>query len=133
MTGTRMANCFLSGEGSRPLWEMAQSLGVPVYVHPEMPPKAIYDTYCAGLGPALGAGLASGGWGWQRGAAAEAHELSGAAAHTGTPSSRDDTPGEGAAGGCPGEWTAPKFSCAVSWIGACGIITSDDVHAVGAS
>jgi predicted TIM-barrel fold metal-dependent hydrolase len=59
-----MATGFLSDEVSWPLWEAAQRLGVPVYMHPEMPPKAVYDAYYADLGPILGPGLASGGWGW---------------------------------------------------------------------
>lgn len=64
LIGTRMATGFLSDEVSWPLWETAQSLGVPVYMHPEMPPKAVYDAYYADLGPSLGPLLATGGWGW---------------------------------------------------------------------
>jgi hypothetical protein len=61
---TRAATGFLSDEVNWPLWEAAQSLDVPVYMHPEMPPKAVFDTHYADLGPALGPAMASGTWGW---------------------------------------------------------------------
>jgi predicted TIM-barrel fold metal-dependent hydrolase len=64
LVGTRAATGFLSEEVNWPLWETAESLGVPVYMHPEQPPRAVYDTYYADLGPTLGPALAVGGWGW---------------------------------------------------------------------
>jgi predicted TIM-barrel fold metal-dependent hydrolase len=64
LVGTRAATGFLSDEVNWPLWETAESLDVPVYMHPEMPPKAVYDTYYADLGPTLGPAMASGAWGW---------------------------------------------------------------------
>jgi predicted TIM-barrel fold metal-dependent hydrolase len=64
LVGTRAATGFLSEEVNWPLWEAAESLGVPVYMHPELPPKAVYDTYYADLGPTLGTAMASGAWGW---------------------------------------------------------------------
>jgi predicted TIM-barrel fold metal-dependent hydrolase len=64
LVGTRAATGFLSDEANWPLWEAAERLGVPIYMHPEMPPKAVYDTYYADLGPMLGPAMASGVWGW---------------------------------------------------------------------
>jgi predicted TIM-barrel fold metal-dependent hydrolase len=43
-----------------PLFERAQALGVPIYLHPTDPPQAIKDVYYADYDPALTVG-----WGWQ--------------------------------------------------------------------
>jgi predicted TIM-barrel fold metal-dependent hydrolase len=64
LVGTRAATGFLSDEVNWPLWEAAESLGVPVYMHPEPPPKAVYDAYYADLGETMGLALATAGWGW---------------------------------------------------------------------
>ena len=50
--------CFL------PFWEAANSLGVPVYLHPAPPPAAVSDTYYAGLPDGCGQPLSMNAWGW---------------------------------------------------------------------
>jgi predicted TIM-barrel fold metal-dependent hydrolase len=64
MIGTRTKLGFMSEEANWPVWEAAESLGIPVYMHPGLPPKAIIDTYYADLGPMLGLGMTTAIWGW---------------------------------------------------------------------
>lgn len=47
-----------------PILERAEALGVPIYLHPTMPPKPVADTLYGGFSPAVSAVFASGGWGW---------------------------------------------------------------------
>ena len=54
----------MSEEVNWPLWEAAEQLGVPVYMHPGLPPKAVYDAYYEELGPIMGTALSTAGWGW---------------------------------------------------------------------
>ncbi|PZV38789.1 hypothetical protein B5V02_09030 [Mesorhizobium kowhaii] len=44
--------------------ERAAALEVPIYIHPNVPPKAVYDVYYDGLPGPAGALLASGAFGW---------------------------------------------------------------------
>jgi uncharacterized protein len=46
------------------IFEAAESLGVPIYLHPMPPPKAVYDAYYSGLGDQLGFMLSAPAWGW---------------------------------------------------------------------
>jgi uncharacterized protein len=46
------------------MFESAEALGVPIYLHPMPPPKAVYDAYYAGLGDDVGFMLAAPAWGW---------------------------------------------------------------------
>jgi predicted TIM-barrel fold metal-dependent hydrolase len=64
LLGTSMHTGFLSEEVNWPIWETAESLGVPVYMHPGLPPKAVFDAYYAPLGPLLGMAMSTAGWGW---------------------------------------------------------------------
>lgn len=55
---------FLDDQRFDPILQRAAALDVPIYLHPNIPPKAVYETYYAGL-PALSSGLlASGVFGW---------------------------------------------------------------------
>ena len=47
-----------------PVFECAESLGVPIYLHPQMPPKAVVDTYYSGFAPEVSTFLSIAGVGW---------------------------------------------------------------------
>ena len=64
LLGTRMTTGFMSEEVNWPFWEAAEGLGVPVYMHPGLPPKVVKDTYYADLGPVVGTGMSTAIWGW---------------------------------------------------------------------
>ena len=55
---------FLDDEFFWPMFESAEALGVPIYLHPMPPPKAVYDAYYSGFGDAVGFMLAAPAWGW---------------------------------------------------------------------
>ncbi len=47
-----------------PLFETAARLGVPLYIHPQIPQRAVREVYYAGLGDAVDTALATFGIGW---------------------------------------------------------------------
>ena len=47
-----------------PIFEKAETLGVPIYLHPTQPPKAVVDTYYKGFTPNVSYMFANAGWGW---------------------------------------------------------------------
>jgi len=47
-----------------PILERAEALGVPIYLHPTVPPKPVVDALYGGFSPAVTTVFASGGWGW---------------------------------------------------------------------
>lgn len=47
-----------------PVFETAQALGVPIYLHPFIPPKPVVDAYYSGFAPEISAFLALAGVGW---------------------------------------------------------------------
>jgi predicted TIM-barrel fold metal-dependent hydrolase len=55
---------FLDAPEFFPLLEMAENLGVPVYVHPAPPPKSVRAAYYEGLPGDAGQMLSIAGWGW---------------------------------------------------------------------
>lgn len=55
---------FMEGRAYWPIFEQAQALGVPVYLHPAEPPAAVRQAYFDGFDPAVSQLLATGGWGW---------------------------------------------------------------------
>lgn len=55
---------FLDHRRFTPLFEAAQSLNVPVYLHPGLPPDDVRKAYYGGLPGDLGFILAAAGWGW---------------------------------------------------------------------
>jgi predicted TIM-barrel fold metal-dependent hydrolase len=55
---------FLDASEFFPLLEAAESLGVPVYVHPAPPPESVYDAYFSELPGEAGRMLSIAGWGW---------------------------------------------------------------------
>ncbi|HWF40198.1 MAG TPA: amidohydrolase family protein [Candidatus Acidoferrales bacterium] len=54
---------FLDDPKFTPFFEAAESLDVPIYLHPAPPPKPVMDAYFSGLGQ-LGFFLSTAGWGW---------------------------------------------------------------------
>lgn len=55
---------FLDDQRFWPILECAEALGVPIYLHPAPPPAAVAEAYYGGFSPAVGAALATSGWGW---------------------------------------------------------------------
>ncbi len=47
-----------------PVFETAQRLKVPVYLHPSLPPHTVREAYFSGLPDGLGQILSIAGWGW---------------------------------------------------------------------
>jgi uncharacterized protein len=47
-----------------PVFESAETLNVPVCLHPTLPPRAVIETYYAGFDPKVSARLAGAGAGW---------------------------------------------------------------------
>lgn len=55
---------FLDDAKYAPIFERAEQLDVPIYLHPGLPPKAVYDSYYSNLPKQAGAFLSIAGWGW---------------------------------------------------------------------
>ncbi len=55
---------FLDNEKFAPIFERAQQLDVPIYLHPGLPPKAVADAYYRHLPKHSGQMLSVAGWGW---------------------------------------------------------------------
>jgi uncharacterized protein len=55
---------FLDDPKFTPLFEAAEALDVPIYLHPAPPPKPVMDAYFSGLPSQLGFLLSTAGWGW---------------------------------------------------------------------
>ena len=47
-----------------PILERAETLDVPIYIHPTQPPRAVVDAYYAGFAPPVSFMFANAGWGW---------------------------------------------------------------------
>lgn len=55
---------FLDERAFWPIFERAERLGVPIYLHPTEPPQAIRDAYYRDLPAPIANTLATSGWGW---------------------------------------------------------------------
>jgi len=57
---------FLDAPKFAPIFERAEKLGVPVYIHPGLPPQAVMDAYYSNIGHNTGPfdAIACWGWGW---------------------------------------------------------------------
>jgi predicted TIM-barrel fold metal-dependent hydrolase len=66
---------FLDHPRFTPVLEVAQSLDVPIYIHPAPIPKSVSDTYYSGLPDQRGDLLSIGGWGWHSEVAVESLRL----------------------------------------------------------
>jgi predicted TIM-barrel fold metal-dependent hydrolase len=64
MVFPRTGEHYLDHPSFRPIFEIAAERGVPVYVHPQLPPQAVRDSSLTGFGRRVDLMLSSGGWGW---------------------------------------------------------------------
>jgi uncharacterized protein len=55
---------FLDDPRFTPVLDLAQRLGVPIYLHPSQPPESVFNAYYSGLTEALAHQLSINGWGW---------------------------------------------------------------------
>jgi len=57
---------FLDAPAFAPVFERAEKLGVPLYIHPGIPPKEVIDAYYSNVGDTKGPNeaIACYGWGW---------------------------------------------------------------------
>jgi predicted TIM-barrel fold metal-dependent hydrolase len=55
---------FLDDTRFTPIFETAQALDVPVYLHPTLPPDVVQEAYFSGLPGQTGFLLSTAGWGW---------------------------------------------------------------------
>jgi uncharacterized protein len=55
---------FLDDEKYAPILKKAEELGVPIYLHPGLPPKEVVDAYYSDLPNQSGTVLSVAGWGW---------------------------------------------------------------------
>jgi uncharacterized protein len=55
---------YLNEKFFSPIFERAEALNVPIYLHPTQPPQAVIDTSYAGFAPQVTDMLAGSGWGW---------------------------------------------------------------------
>ena len=55
---------FLDDPQFDPILSMAEQLDVPVYIHPHLPPRSVYEAYYSGLPGSAGIAISTAGWGW---------------------------------------------------------------------
>jgi uncharacterized protein len=55
---------YLDDQFFWPVFESAEALDVPIYLHPTVPPRPVIEAYYQGLAPAVSAKLAVAGLGW---------------------------------------------------------------------
>jgi predicted TIM-barrel fold metal-dependent hydrolase len=55
---------YLDDQFFWPVFESAEALDVPIYLHPTVPPRPVIDAYYQGFAPAVSAKLAVAGLGW---------------------------------------------------------------------
>ena len=55
---------FLDDPRFTPIFEVAQALDVPVYLHPTLPPKSVEEAYYGGLSDQIAFYLSTSAWGW---------------------------------------------------------------------
>lgn len=57
---------FLDAPEFAPVFERAEKLGVPIYIHPGLPPESVMDAYYSNIGQHTGPfdAIACWGWGW---------------------------------------------------------------------
>ena len=56
--------CYLDDKFFWPVFECAEALGVPIYMHPQVPPQPVVDAYYSGFAPEVSAFLSIAGAGW---------------------------------------------------------------------
>ena len=64
LVGGTTGGLFLDDSRFTPLFEAAQELKTPIYLHPAPPPQAVREAYYGGLPDGVGAMLSMAAWGW---------------------------------------------------------------------
>jgi predicted TIM-barrel fold metal-dependent hydrolase len=64
MVSGTVQGLFLDDPRFTPLFETAQALDVPIYLHPAPPPQPVLETYFGGLPRPLSFVLSTAAWGW---------------------------------------------------------------------
>jgi uncharacterized protein len=59
-----VAGRYLDDEFFWPVFERAEALDVPIYLHPNRPPQAVFDACYSGFPPVVSAMLGTAAWGW---------------------------------------------------------------------
>lgn len=60
----RTGGIFLDDDRFRPVFEAAAQLGVPLYIHPAVPPRSVREAAYGGFDDWTSLLLSTGGWGW---------------------------------------------------------------------
>ncbi|MFB7496739.1 amidohydrolase family protein [Streptomyces sp. NPDC056161] len=55
---------FLDDKFFWPVFECAEALNVPIYLHPTLPPQPVIDAYCSGFDPYVSTNMSAAGLGW---------------------------------------------------------------------
>jgi uncharacterized protein len=55
---------FLDDARFQPVLAAAEQLDVPIYIHPHMPPRSVYEAYYSGLPGSASVAISTAGWGW---------------------------------------------------------------------
>jgi predicted TIM-barrel fold metal-dependent hydrolase len=64
MINGHTGGAFLDDRSFWPIFERAEALDVPIYLHPSAPPASVRGAYYGGLEPAAAQLLATSAWGW---------------------------------------------------------------------
>lgn len=64
MVNGHVGGRYLDDEFFWPVFERAEALGVPIYLHPTRPPQAVFDACYAGFSPVVTEILGTAAWGW---------------------------------------------------------------------
>ena len=55
---------FLDDPQFAPVLAAAEQLDVPIYLHPHLPPRSVFEAYYSGLPGSAGVAISTAGWGW---------------------------------------------------------------------
>jgi uncharacterized protein len=64
MVNGQVGDHYLDDRRFWPVLEKAEQLGVPIYLHPGLPPQAVIDACYSGFPPLITFALSGPGWGW---------------------------------------------------------------------
>lgn len=64
MINGHVSGSYLDDPDFWPIFERAEALGVPIYLHPTRPPEPVVAASYSGFGPVVSSALATGAWGW---------------------------------------------------------------------
>jgi uncharacterized protein len=64
LTNGHVEGRYLDDQFFWPIFEAAEALDVPIYLHPRVPPQAVVDASYSGFSPLLRNAVATGAWGW---------------------------------------------------------------------